>query len=237
MTFNTEVIGCYWEEDVGKWTVKLRQSTPGAAPREFEETCDLLLHATGILNNFKYPDIEGLNKFKGKVVRKSAPPGLQQVLMRIDTARWPKDYQKEQWKNESVAIIGSGASSIQTLPSMQPFVKHIDVYVRTAVWFISIAGNNGAGEIYTEEERKGFRNDPKALLKHAKYLEDQMNGLWSLFFTSSEGQKEAQRMFGARMAEFIKDKRLLKGFTPKFAIGCRRITPGNQIPVSRERPY
>ena len=74
MTFNTEVIGCYWDEDAGKWTVKLRQSSPGAAPREFEEKCDLLLHATGILNNFKYPDIEGLDKFKGKVVRESSHP-------------------------------------------------------------------------------------------------------------------------------------------------------------------
>lgn len=70
MTFNTEVIGCYWNEEAGQWTVKLCQSSPGAAPREFEAKCDLLLHATGILNNFKYPDIEGLNKFKGKVVRK-----------------------------------------------------------------------------------------------------------------------------------------------------------------------
>lgn len=71
MTFNTEVIGCHWNEEVGQWTVKLRQSTPESAPREFEEKCDLLLHATGILNNFKWPQIEGLNKFKGKVIRKS----------------------------------------------------------------------------------------------------------------------------------------------------------------------
>jgi cation diffusion facilitator CzcD-associated flavoprotein CzcO len=72
MTFNTEVIGCYWSEDAGQWTVKLRTTSSGAAPREFEEKCDLLLHATGILNNFKWPEIEGLEKFKGKVVRESA---------------------------------------------------------------------------------------------------------------------------------------------------------------------
>lgn len=221
MTFNTEVIGCFWNEEAGQWTVKLRQSTPGSAPREFEEKCDLLLHATGILNNFKWPQIEGLHKFKGKVAH---------------TAHWPKDYQKEQWKDESVAIIGSGASSIQTLPNMQPYVKHIDVYVRTAVWFISIAGNNGAGEVYTEEQRKEFRDDPKALLKHAKYLEDQINGIWDIFFTSSEGQKQAQKMFGDRMAEFIKDERLLKGFTPKFAIGCRRITPGDPYMKAIQEP-
>jgi cation diffusion facilitator CzcD-associated flavoprotein CzcO len=69
MTFNTEIIGCYWNEEAGQWTVKLRQTTPGSELREFEETCDLLLHATGILNNFKWPDIEGLNSFKGKLVR------------------------------------------------------------------------------------------------------------------------------------------------------------------------
>lgn len=70
MTFNTEIIGCYWNEEEGQWTVKLRQSKPGSDPREFEEKCDLLLHATGILNNFKWPDIKGLEKFKGKTIRK-----------------------------------------------------------------------------------------------------------------------------------------------------------------------
>ena len=93
-------------------------------------------------------------------------------------------------------------------------------------WFISIAGNNGAGEIYTEEQRTLFRADTKELVKHAKHLETEINAIWSLFFTDSEVQKEAQKTFGNRMAEFIKDERLLKGFTPKFSIGCRRITPG-----------
>jgi hypothetical protein len=109
---------------------------------------------------------------------------------------------------------------------MQPYVKHIDVYVRTAVWFISIAGNDGNGTEYTEEERSNFRSDIKSLVKHAKHLETQMNALWPLFFTDSEAQKAAQEMYSKRMAEFIKDERLLQGFTPKFSIGCRRVTPG-----------
>ncbi|KAH8654484.1 flavin-binding monooxygenase-like protein [Tricladium varicosporioides] len=221
MTFNTEIIGCYWNEEEGQWTVKLRQNKPSSEPREFEEKCDLLLHATGILNNFKWPEIKGLEKFKGKT---------------IHTARWPKDYQEEQWKGESVAIIGSGASSIQTLPGMQPYVKHIDVYVRTAVWFISIAGNDGNGALYTEEERNEFRGDTKKLLEHAKYLEGQLNGLWDLFFTDSESQHMAQKLFADRMAEFIKDERLLKGFTPKFSIGCRRITPGDPYMRAIQEP-
>jgi cation diffusion facilitator CzcD-associated flavoprotein CzcO len=67
MHFNTEVIGCYWNEEAGKWTVKLRTTEPGGSTREFDDTCDLLLHGTGILNNFKLPEIPGLDLFEGKV--------------------------------------------------------------------------------------------------------------------------------------------------------------------------
>lgn len=49
----------------------------------------------------------------------------------MHTARWPEDYQAEQWKNERVCVIGSGASSIQTVPAMQNSAKHLDVFVRT----------------------------------------------------------------------------------------------------------
>jgi hypothetical protein len=53
MTFNTEVIGCYWQEEKGEWKVKLRQQVAGQEPREFEEHCHLLLYGAGVLNNFK----------------------------------------------------------------------------------------------------------------------------------------------------------------------------------------
>lgn len=53
MTFNTEVIGCYWQEETGEWTVKLRKQVPGQEPQEFEESCHVLLYGAGVLNNFK----------------------------------------------------------------------------------------------------------------------------------------------------------------------------------------
>ena len=145
----------------------------------------------------------------------------------VHTARWPAEYQKDQWKNDRVAVIGSGASSIQTVPTMQPHTKHIDIFVRTGVWFVQIANNYGANHEYDEEARDKFRHNPKALVEHAKDIEDQVNGLWGAFYADSEAQKMGQQLFGARMAEFIKDERLLKGFTPKFGVGCRRITPGD----------
>lgn len=206
MTFNTEVVRSEWQDGPGKWKVTLRQKTSSGETKEFEEECDLLFYATGILNNFKWPDIPGLNKFKGRVVH---------------TAYWPGDYQKEQWKNDRVALIGSGASSIQTVPTMQPHTKHMDVFVRTGVWFVQIANNFGQNKEYTEEEKDNFRHNIKEMVAHAKNIEDQINGLWSLFYSGSEAQKGAQEMFRARMKEFLKDERLLEGFTPKFEVGCQ----------------
>ncbi|KAF2729694.1 FAD/NAD(P)-binding domain-containing protein [Polyplosphaeria fusca] len=222
MTFNTEVVHAQWHDDTGKWRVKLRQTTPGSSEvKEFEDEGDLLLYSTGILNNFKMPDIPGLNKFKGKVVH---------------TARWPEKYQEEQWKNDRVAVIGSGASSVQTVPTMQPHVKHMDVFVRTGVWFVQIANNFGQNKEYSQEERDTFRRDPKALVAHAKDIENQINGLWGAFYEGSEDQKMLQDMFRARMKEFIKDERLLQGFTPKFAVGCRRVTPGDPYMAAVQKP-
>ena len=101
MVFNTEVIGCYWQEETGEWLVKLKETNPkdGSTVRLFEDRCHVLLHGTGILNNFKWPDIEGMDKFKGRI---------------IHTARWPKEYQAEEWKKDRVAVIGSGVSDRNT---------------------------------------------------------------------------------------------------------------------------
>ena len=95
------------------------------------------------------------------------------------------------------------------------------------VWFVQIANNFGANHEYTPDQRETFRKDPNELVAHAKSIEDQVNGLWGMFFKNATMQSEGQKMLKARMAEFIKDERLLKGFTPKFGIGCRRVTPGD----------
>lgn len=81
MTFNTEVVGAYWQEDAGEWLIKLKE-TKGGQTRLFDERCHLLLHGTGILNNFKWPNIEGMETFKGKVSLNfplSAQPPLPQT--------------------------------------------------------------------------------------------------------------------------------------------------------------
>ncbi|KAG0648197.1 FAD-binding monooxygenase moxY [Hyphodiscus hymeniophilus] len=221
MQFNSEVTGAFWNEGTGKWTVRVSQTQTDGSVRDFEDTCDLLLQGTGVLSHPKLPNIPGLDKFKGKIMH---------------TGQWDEGYQREQWKGERVAVIGSGASSVQTVPSMQPYVKHMDVFVRTAVWFVGMASNNGTNAAYSESQKALLRSSKSALVAQARDFENQINGDWSLFFSGSQYQIDTQELYRARMAEHIKDERLLNGFTPKFAVGCRRVTPGDPYMKAVQEP-
>ena len=88
-------------------------------------------------------------------------------------------------------------------------------------------GSGAGNRTYTDEQKSSFRQDPDALVKEAKTLENSINGLWGTFYTGSEMQAGAQKAFRERMREHLRDERLIEGFNPNFGVGCRRITPGD----------
>lgn len=221
MKFNHKVLGTYWNEASGTWTVHVREHLVDGSFRDFETTCDLLLQATGVLSRPKMPSIKGLQDFTGRV---------------IHTGAWDDQYTETQWRQDRVAVIGSGASSIQAVATMQPLVKHMDIFVRTAIWFTSLGNNYGNNHEYTADEKELFRADPSAMVKHAQEIENAVNGDWSMFFSRSQAQDDVRKFYENRMAEHIKDKRLLKGFTPKWAVGCRRVTPGDPYMKAIQEP-
>ena len=79
------------------------------------------------------------------------------------------------------------------------------------VWFTVIAGNGGSNKPYLEEDQAKFRDNPEELVKECKFIEDQINGMWGTFYKGSETQKVSKEFLENRMAEWIKDERLLKG--------------------------
>lgn len=85
MDFNSEVIGSYWDEEKGKWTVTIVQTWPDGMKKEFKDTCDLLLQNTGVLSHPKWPNIEGMSQFKGKVRPDSVTSIISNILLRAQT--------------------------------------------------------------------------------------------------------------------------------------------------------
>jgi len=118
ITYNSRICEAVWDEEQGKWKVKVESGGDITS-----EDCDVLFSASGVLNNWKWPDIAGLGDFKGKL---------------LHSAHWDTEWyfignfgsNSRDYTGKSVAIIGCGSSAIQILPKMQKVCSKIDHYVR-----------------------------------------------------------------------------------------------------------
>ncbi|KAK5456834.1 hypothetical protein LTS15_004614 [Exophiala xenobiotica] len=123
---------------------------------------------------------------------------------------------------------------------MQPYVKKLDVFVRTGIWFFSWDGRATAPEIYPEETKKEFRESHETMLAHCKRYENELMGLFNIMLTHDDHHGDAQRnirkKLAKRMSEYIKDPRLVQGFTPQFSVGCKRIAPGDTYMDAIQKP-
>lgn len=211
MTFNTTVKSAAWDDDAGVYRLQLTRKDGGT----FTDYCNILINGSGVLNDFKWPQIPGLDTFKGKL---------------IHSARWDNTYDLT---NKRVAVIGGGSSAVQIIPSIQPKVKQLYAFLRSPVWITTgfgakYAGPGGTNFQYSDEQLKEFQDDPD---KHAKYCRDvegELNKRFALMHLKSKDQKASRDLVAEIMAgQLGGDETLVKHLTPPFALGCRRMTPGS----------
>jgi cation diffusion facilitator CzcD-associated flavoprotein CzcO len=62
---NHQVDHAQWSEDAAEWTIRVKDTQTGETT---EHKCDIFINASGILNNWKWPDLEGLDDFSGKLL-------------------------------------------------------------------------------------------------------------------------------------------------------------------------
>ena len=62
MKLNTKVVEAKWNVEEGKWHILLQDQVSGEKRVDWAH---VLVNGGGFLNNWKYPDIEGLHDFKG----------------------------------------------------------------------------------------------------------------------------------------------------------------------------
>ena len=85
-----------------------------------------------------------------------------------------------------------------------------------AVWFAPLVDSYHQEYIYSEDEKATFRNDTQKLVEHVRFVDGQLNSIWGMFFRDGEAQKSVQEKFRERMAQQIKDERLLEGLCQYF---------------------
>jgi 4-hydroxyacetophenone monooxygenase len=112
--FGEEVIDARYDEEKSLWRVRTRASDG----TERELTTNVLVPCVGALNRPAIPNIRGLSDFKGPA---------------FHTAQWRSDVDL---KGMRVAMIGTGASGMQTAPSIAPDVAHLTIFQRSPHWAI-----------------------------------------------------------------------------------------------------
>ncbi|KIW25675.1 uncharacterized protein PV07_08836 [Cladophialophora immunda] len=214
------VIEARWSEPNNQWFLKIENSADGTI---FEDQCDVLLSATGILNKWKWPDIPGLSSFKGKL---------------LHSARWDQEYNFE---GKTVAVVGAGSSAIQIVPSLQPVVKKLVNFIRSPTWitpeFSQSLAKDGRDTRFTPEEIERFNKDKSHFLQYRKLVQNTGSSSFSLYYKGSDLQEQSMTKFANLMRERLDyNEELCEKLIPKFAVGCRRFTPGNGYLESLIKP-
>ncbi|KAF4269148.1 hypothetical protein CNMCM8812_001588 [Aspergillus fumigatus] len=211
ITFNTKLLQAAWDEGDGKWKLTLEQG--GSL---IEDVADIVVDGSGILNQWKWPDVEGLNLFQGKL---------------LHSARWDPDYD---WTGKGIAVIGNGSSALQIVPELQPKAAKIVNYIRRATWVsTNLCGNltkdgMGTNFEFTKEDKQRFRDDPEEFLKYRKVVEASVNSVFRLMLSGSEENRFLFKLVDSVMrARLSKDPELADKLIPKYEIGCRRLSPGD----------
>lgn len=114
--FHTLANTLRWDDTIQRWRI--------GTNRGDEIRARFVIVAAGVLNMPKLPGIPGIDKFKGKM---------------FHTARWDYDYTGGEYGNpeltklagKRVAIIGTGATSIQAVPFLGKHAQQLYVLQRT----------------------------------------------------------------------------------------------------------
>ena len=196
MRFNREVNGARFDKDTGLWNINTTKGERYQA-RHF-------VLASGPLHEPQFPNIKGLDSFKGKVMH---------------SAQWDKNYDL---KGKKVVSIGTGGSAIQYCPEIAPEVEKLYVFQRTPGWVIPRDERK-----YPELEKKLYARIPVLRKLHrARCYWTNESRVWPIFNPSIA---RILQVFAKAFIRFqVNDKALVKKLTPDYTIGCKRVLISNR---------
>lgn len=112
--FGTEVVTARYETTKGTWRIDIKNSN--GDKESF--TANVLVSAVGMVNRPSVPPIPGLDEFPGPAMH---------------TAAWDTSVDLT---DKRVAVIGTGASAMQVVPSIVDTARHVTVFQRSKQWAV-----------------------------------------------------------------------------------------------------
>ena len=231
MKFGHKCVEARWNDETSKWHVKIENVQTGEVT---EDIGDVFVTGIGVLNDWKWPDIKGLDELTGPVIHSANWDESFDAKVRVPNS--PLTSVTDLDQDKTVAVIGAGSSGIQIVPTLQPHVKSMDHYVRGRTWIAATFGNDLIRERnngqdgnfeYTQEERDEWKKKPDSYVKYRKALEAGMQGTFAITHRGTPEHDGARAAFDADMRyRLAKKPEIISHLLPDFPPLCKRLTPG-----------
>jgi cation diffusion facilitator CzcD-associated flavoprotein CzcO len=188
--FGHEVQGATWDDAASEWIVE----SSGGRIR-----APILVLGNGPLSDPVIPDIPGLDGFEG---------------VAFHSAAWRHDVDLA---DRDVAVIGTGASAIQFVPHIQPAVRQLRLFQRTAPWVVPRHDRP-----IPPSRQRLYRRLPllQRIVRSAIYFRRE---LFLAMFRHprwmARGEAVARRGLRKWIAAPVKREKL----TPDYTMGCKRV--------------
>ncbi len=158
-----------WDEDLARWIV--------TTDRDDAMKARFVVMATGPLNRPKLPSVPGIEEFEGHT---------------FHTSRWDYDYTGgdhsgglTKLADKRVAIIGTGATAIQSVPHVGAHAKHLYVFQRTPS-SVDLRGNKPTDPNWAKTLKPGWQRERRenfnAMVTGQPMEEDLVNDGWTEIF-------------------------------------------------------
>ncbi|HUF53308.1 MAG TPA: NAD(P)/FAD-dependent oxidoreductase [Dehalococcoidia bacterium] len=131
MTFGYRVASAIWDEAAREWEITSEEGQKARGR--------FLIAATGPLSAPVWPDIAGMDDFRGEAYH---------------TARWP--HEEVRFEGKRVAVIGTGATGIQAITEIARTAGQLTVFQRTPNWASPLRNSQ-----ITEEEQAQIKSTYK----------------------------------------------------------------------------
>lgn len=190
--FNEEAIKANFYNK--KWHLDFKSGT--------NDEADILIAATGVLHHLKYPSIEGINSFQGKIFHSS---------------KWDHSVDLN---NTKIGIIGNGSTGVQIVSALSGKCQKTYHFQRTAQWMMPLTNKS-----FSEQEKKSFRNSD-VLKKEMRFKEYEAGvKLYSeaILDMNSESSKKMEKICLDNLEHNVKDPILRAKLMPDHRALCKRL--------------
>ena len=202
---NTCLREAVWNEKESLWDARVGEGKRVRAR--------VIVSGVGGLHVPSYPQIKGVEKFAGPTFHSST---------------WDHRVDLD---GKSIAVIGTGASSIQFVPQIAPRAGKLYLFQRTPPWIVP-----RIDFAIPEKWKRRFRRFPVTMRAFRQYIfwrqEFRVLGFLGNRFVRGKATEIATR----HLQRQIKDPKLLAALTPHYELGCKRVLVSDDFYPALNQP-